>query len=387
MLFLFQNFYQISKDALIFRYLPIFCYNPIMQRKIIHVDMDAYYASIEQRDNPELKGRPVIVGGKPNERSVVSACSYEARKFGIHSAMPTATAYKLCPQAVFIYPRFDAYIHVSKLIRNIFREYTDLYEPLSLDEAFLDVTENKRNMEIATDIAKEIKTKIFFRTQLTASAGVSFNKFIAKVASDFQKPDGLTVIRPEQAEAFLEKLPVRKFYGVGEVTEKKMHALGIKTGADLKKLEKNKLISLFGSSGAYFYDIARGIDDSPVVNDWDRKSIGKEITLPEDILDKDKMTAVIGELANEVAQWLKDNNTKGRTITLKVKYYDFMSITRSVTLKEATDEGWIIIRHCSELLEKTLAGKKKIRLFGVSVHNFGSNEVPAVKENEQLGLF
>lgn len=353
-------------------------------RKIIHIDMDAFYASIEQRDNPELKGKPVIVGGKPDERSVVSACSYEARKFGIHSAMATRTAYKLCPQAAFVYPRFDAYEHASRLIRNIFHDYTPLVEPLSLDEAFLDVTECKQHGGVATDIAKVIKKKIFQRTHLTASAGVSYNKFLAKVASDYKKPNGLTVIRPSQALAFLDKLPVRKFYGVGKVTEKKMLTHGIKTGADLRKLEKAKLIQMFGKSGEYFYDIARGIDESPVVPDWERKSIGKETTFQIDILDVARLEKELDLLSKEVGDWLRSNKTRGKTITLKVKYLDFVSITRSKTLPHYIDDSLTIAKTVKELLDKTEAGKKKIRLLGVSVHNFEGDD----KEKKgQLELF
>ncbi|CAB1061728.1 DNA polymerase IV (EC [Olavius sp. associated proteobacterium Delta 1] len=259
-------------------------------RKIIHLDMDAFYASVEQRDTPELKGKPVIVGGDPNHRGVVAACSYEARKFGIHSAMASSTAYKLCPDAIFIRPRFDVYKAVSSEIREIFHEYTNLVEPLSLDEAFLDVTENFKEMVSATLIAKEIKNQIYSRTgRLTASAGVSFNKFLAKVASDINKPDGITVVTPEMAASFIDRLPIRKFFGVGKVTEEKMIGFGIKTGADLKKYKKEKLIQIFGKSGNYFYNIAHGKDDRPVEPNRIRKSIGKETTLPEDIDDTDQM--------------------------------------------------------------------------------------------------
>src|SRR5210317_1660639 len=234
-------------------------------RKIIHIDMDAFYASVEQRDRPELKGKPVIVGGDPQSRGVVAACSYEAREFGIHSAMASATAYRLCPDAVFIRPRFDVYRAVSSEIRKIFCEYTDLVEPLSLDEAFLDVTKNYMGMPSATLIAKEIKRKIYCKTgKLTASAGVSFNKFIAKVASDMNKPDGITVITPDMAEEFIDQLPIRKFFGVGKVTEAKMRSLGIQTGADLKRFQKEKLVEIFGKSGSYFFDIAHGMEHRPV---------------------------------------------------------------------------------------------------------------------------
>ena len=260
--------------------------------------MDAFYASIEQRDRPELKGKPVIVGGDPNSRGVVAACSYEARKFGIHSAMSSAMAYKLCPHAVFTRPRFDDYKAVSSVIRDIFCQYTDLVEPLSLDEAFLDVTENYRGMTSATLIAREIKQNIYNHTgKLTSSAGVSFNKFIAKVASDVNKPDGITVIPPEAADEFVAGLPIRKFFGVGKVTEEKMLHLGIKTGSDLKKFKKEQLVRLFGKSGTYYYNIVHGRDDRPVEPNRIRKSIGKETTLLEDIDDTDQMLEILENIA------------------------------------------------------------------------------------------
>lgn len=339
-------------------------------RKIIHIDMDAYYASIEQRDNPELKGKPVIVGGLPDKRAVVCSASYEARKLGVRSGMATKIAYKLYPNAIFLPPRFDAYIATAKIIKNIFYEYTDLVEPLSLDEAFLDVTENKKNIPYATEIAKEIKKKIFEITSLTASAGVSYNKFLAKIASDFNKPDGLTVITPENALFFIDNLPVGKFYGIGKATEKKMLSLGIKTGADLRKLSISQLIEHFGKSGKYFYDISRGIDESPVEPNSIRKSVGKEITLPEDTLNINTLYRIIDELSSELEKWLKENNIKGKTITLKIKYFDFKLITRSKTVKEPIFNSWIIANHTKELLTKTLAGKKKIRLIGIYISNF-----------------
>jgi DNA polymerase-4 len=309
-------------------------------RKIIHIDMDAFYASVEQRDRPEIEGKPVIVGGDPNSRGVVAACSYEAREFGIHSAMPSATAYKLCPEAVFIRPRFDAYRAVSSEIREIFYEYTDLVEPLSLDEAFLDVTENFKGMPSATLIAREIRKKIYEKTgKLTASAGVSFNKFLAKVASDINKPDGITVITPEMADEFIDKLPIRNFFGVGKVTEEKMLNLGIKTGADLKKYKKEQLIQIFGKSGGYFYDIAHGMDDRPVEPNRIRKSIGKETTFSEDIDDTDQMIEILDDIAVKLENSLIKREAKGRTITLKVKYFDFQSITRSITIDEPADSA------------------------------------------------
>ena len=337
--------------------------------------MDAFYAAVEQRDRAELRGQPVIVGGDPKSRGVVAACSYEAREFGIHSAMASSTAYRLCPDAVFIRPRFDVYRAVSSDIRKIFCEYTDLVEPLSLDEAFLDVTENYMNMASATLIAREIKKKIFNRTgKLTASAGVSFNKFIAKVASDINKPDGITVITPEMADAFIDELPIRKFFGVGKVTEEKMLNVGIKTGADLKRYKKEQLVQLFGKSGSYFYNIAHGRDDRPVEPNRIRKSIGKETTLIEDIDDINQMVEILENIADRLENSLIQREAKGRTITLKLKYFDFQSITRSVTIDEPADSASVIMKYVRPLLSKTEAGQKKVRLLGISISNFDDQE-------------
>ena len=340
-------------------------------RKIIHIDMDAFYASVEQRDRPELKGKPVIVGGDPNSRGVVAACSYEARKFGIHSAMAASTAYRLCPDAVFIRSNFDLYRAVSAQIREIFFEYTDLVEPLSLDEAFLDVTENYKKIDSATLIAKDIKKQIYKRTgKLTASAGVSFNKFIAKVASDMNKPDGITVVTPEMADEFIDRLPIRKFFGVGKVTEEKMLNLGIKTGADLKQYTKEQLIQLFGKSGSYFFNIAHGNDDRPVEPNRIRKSIGKETTFSEDLDDTDQMLQILETIAGRLENSLIKREAKGRTITLKVKYFDFQSITRSITIDEPADSASVIMKYVRPLLSKTEVGQKKVRLLGISISNF-----------------
>jgi DNA polymerase-4 len=355
-------------------------------RKIIHIDMDAFYASVEQRDRPELKGKPVIVGGDPNSRGVVAACSYEARKFGIHSAMPSSRAYKLCPHAVFLRPRFDVYRSVSNDIREIFQEYTDIVEPLSLDEAFLDVTKNKRGIASATLIAQEILKKIYEKTgQLTASAGVSFNKFLAKVASDFNKPNGITVITPDDATDFIDKLPIRKFFGVGKVTEEKMHNLGIITGADLKKMDKERLINIFGKAGNYFYNIAQGIDNRPVETEWIRKSIGKETTFSEDIDDKEQMIEILNQLAVKIENILKRDGREGMTVTLKVKYFDFQSITRRITVSEPIADADIIMKYVSSLLDNTEAGMKKVRLLGISISNF-TDESCKVRKCIQLPL-
>ncbi len=354
-------------------------------RKIIHIDMDAFYASVEQRDNPQLKGKPVIVGGQPDKRGVVAACSYEARKFGIHSAMSSARAYKLCPQAVFLYPRFDKYKAVSARIMEIFHEYTDLVEPLSLDEAFLDVTRNKKGIESATQIARQIRKDIFEKTGLTASAGVSYNKFLAKVASDYHKPDGLTVVTPDKAHSFIDRLPIRKFFGVGKVTEKKMLGLGIKTGADLKKLSKDDLIHIFGKYGGYFYNIAHGMDSRPVTVERIRKSLGKEITLSRDIDNIEEMCTILDHIAHEVENELKKRGLKGRTITLKVKYHDFQSITRSITVRRRTDRADEIMNHISSLLSDTDAGKTRVRLLGITLSNFEERPI-RTREDRQLIL-
>jgi DNA polymerase-4 len=344
----------------------------IVTRKIIHVDMDAFFASVEQRDRPELRGKPVVVGGDPHGRGVVSTCSYEARKYGIHSAMASSIAYRLCPNAIFIRPRFDVYKAVSDQIRKIFHDYTDLVEPLSLDEAYLDVTENKKGIPYATDIAREILKRIHKEIGLTASAGVSFNKFLAKMASDVNKPNGIFVVTPRIAPQFIDRLPIGKFFGVGKVTEKKMHAMGIKTGADLKKIEKEELIRRFGKVGNYYYNIAHGKDDRPVNPNRVRKSIGQERTLSIDIDNKKEMLEILKKLAEGVEKLMKNKRIKGRTITLKVKYYNFKSITRSITVTEPVCDAAVMMNYVAKLLEKTEAGKKKVRLLGISLSNFSN---------------
>ncbi len=343
-------------------------------RKIIHIDMDAFYASVEQRDNPSLKGKPVIVGGDPGRRGVVAACSYEARKSGVHSAMSSARAYRLCPEAIFLPPRFNVYKAISDEIIEIFLEYTDLVEPLSLDEAFLDVTINKKGIDLATQIAQEIKERILKTTALTASAGVSYNKFLAKAASDFNKPDGLTVVAPEKALGFIASLPIKKFYGVGKVTEAKMLSLGIKTGADLMAIKRDDLIRWFGKAGEFFFNIAQGYDLRPVVAERERKSIGKEVTLREDTDDAGLMTDIISQLSRSVSRIMKRENLIAKTVTLKLKYHDFQSITRSITLKSPTGDAETITHQALMLLRDTEAGMKKVRLLGVSLSNFPDND-------------
>lgn len=344
-------------------------------RKIIHVDMDAFYASVEQRENPSLKGKAVVVGGMPDSRGVVCTCSYETRKFGVRSGMSSAKAYRLCPRAVFIYPNMSLYASVSHQIREIMREFTDIIEPLSLDEAFLDVTLNKKNNPSGTLVAREILRKINRETRLTASAGVSYNKFLAKIASDINKPNGLTVIRPEEAEAFIEKLPIGKFFGIGKVTESRLKNIGITSGADLKKFDRIQMYKLFGKGGDFFYDIVRGIDDREVITDWVRKSYGREETYQTDLIEMEDIYNKLDEIATELSSLLKEDNIQGKTITLKVKYSDFVSATRSYTHRDIispTKEE--LLYHAKELLRKTEAGKKKIRLLGISVSNFPSEE-------------
>jgi DNA polymerase-4 len=346
--------------------------------------MDAFYAAVEQRDNPQLRGQPVIVGGDPGSRGVVATCSYEARAFGIHSAMSAARAYQLCPQAIFVRPRFNAYRAVSLQVRELFHEYTDLVEPLSLDEAFLDVTENKPGIKYGTRVARELLQKIHKRTSLTASAGVSYNKFLAKVASDVNKPAGLTVVTPEQAQEFIAELPIRRFHGVGRVTEKRMLSHGIATGADLRLCSLEDLQRWFGKSGHYFYNIARGIDHRPVVPNRLRKSIGKETTLNEDCIDKGEMMIILAKLAGQVSALLQARNTSGLTLTLKVKHDDFQNVTRSHTQGEPIDQADEILELAEQMLAKTEAGARAVRLLGLTVSNL-TTDIP-FDETAQMEL-
>lgn len=352
-------------------------------RKIIHIDMDAFYASVEQRDNPKLKGKPVIVGSDPDKRGVVCTCSYEARKFGVRSAMPSRQAYKLCPHGIFVYPRFDAYRQASQQIRKIFYEITDLVEPLSLDEAYLDVTHNKKGESSATRLAIEIKKRIFKETGLTCSAGVSYNKFLAKVASEHKKPNGIFVIRPEKATAFLDELPIGDFYGVGKVTKEKMQALGIYTGLDLKQAGIEKLTHYFGKSGAFYYFLALGEDDREVNPYRERKSYGKEVTLEKDLLEKEDIVQVLAAVAKELWEYLEEKQQCGRTITLKVKYDDFSQVTRRRTFNESLEGEGRILGEAVALLDKTEIGTQPVRLLGIAI----SNCPPADDAPRQLLLF
>jgi DNA polymerase-4 len=336
-------------------------------RKIIHIDMDAFYASVEQRDNPEL------------HRGVVAAASYEARQYGVRSAMSSYQAVKRCPQLILLPPRFDVYKSVSRQIHRIFAEVTDLIEPLSLDEAYLDVTHNKLGNASATLLAKEIKRRIREETGLTASAGVSYNKFLAKIASDYQKPDGLFVITPAMAETFIEQLPIGQFYGIGPKTASKLQALGIQTGRDLKNLPFAQMKAIFGKSADFYYHLVRGQDDRPVETNWVRKSVGSETTFPQDLHDIREMMAALAPLAQEVLEWMEKHQTYGRTITLKVKYADFQQHTRSRTMAHPFDNLPMILYWLERLLENTEAGKRPIRLLGLSMSNLTKNKPDTTK--------
>ena len=359
-------------------------------RKIIHIDMDAFYASVEQRDNPELRGKPLVVGGLPEGRGgVVATASYEARKFGIRSAMSSKQALQLCPHAVFVRPRFAVYKEVSKHIREIFGRYTDLIEPLSLDEAYLDVTEDKQGVGSAIDIANQIKKAIHDELQLTASAGVSINKFVAKIASDINKPNGLKFIGPSAIEAFMEALPVEKFHGVGKVTAEKMKKMGLHTGADLKQLTEEELVSRFGKAGHFYYQIVRGLDNRPVQPHRETKSMGAEDTFAYDLTGPDEMHLELDKIAQTVADRLQRYNLKGRTITLKVKYSSFKQITRNQSLTQPVGDADTLSRIAKELLAVTDLEDVKIRLLGISVSNFGEMLPKPKKEGPvaQLKLF
>ncbi len=361
-----------------------------IRRKIIHIDMDAFYASVEQRDNPELRGKAIAVGGSPEGRGgVVATASYEARKFGVRSAMPSKQARQLCPEVIFVRPRFAVYKEVSQKIREIFRRYTDLIEPLSLDEAYLDVTEDKLDIGSAIEIAKQIKQAIKDELQLTASAGVSINKFVAKIASDMNKPDGLTFIGPSGIEAFMEKLAVEKFFGVGKVTAEKMKKMGLFTGADLKKLPEDEMIKHFGKAGRFYYQIARGIDNREVQPNRETKSIGAEDTFAYDLTEIEEMNIELDKLSQTVCNRLQVYQLKGRTITLKIKYSDFKQITRNYSVSEPVCDFEVITDAAKKLLLATNPEGKRIRLLGVTLSNFGEI-APKQKKPEhpdQLELF
>ena len=353
-------------------------------RKIIHVDMDAFYASVEQRDDPALRGLPVAVGGR--QRGVVMAASYEARKFGVRSAMPSVTAKRMCPDLMFVKPRFDVYKEVSRQIRTIFLEYTPLVEPLSLDEAYLDVTTNLKNIPLASEIAREIRARILETTGLTASAGVSYNKFLAKLASDYRKPNGQTVIPPEKGPGFVEGLPVGRFHGVGPKTAEKMNRLGIHTGADLKAQSLDFLQQYFGSSGAYYHAIARGHDERQVVPNRPRKSVGSETTFMEDLGKLRDIEEGVASVLDDVWGYCERAGISGRTVTVKIKYADFQIVTRSRTLAEPLASRAELEQTSIELVRSIFPLEKKVRLLGVSLHNLGPRSDRMIPPQLTLGL-
>jgi DNA polymerase-4 len=353
-------------------------------RKIIHVDMDAFYASVEQRDNPELRGKPIAVGGGET-RGVVSAASYEARKFGVRSAMSGYLAKKKCPQLIFVKTNFDKYRAVSAQIRKIFYDYTNLVEPLSLDEAYLDVTVNKKGNPSATMIAAEIRKRIFEETGLTASAGISINKFIAKVASDYNKPNGQKTVNPDEVIEFLENLPIGKFYGVGKVTEEKMYQLGIFTGKDLKEKSVEYLTEHFGKSGSYYYYVVRGIHNSEVKPDRIAKSVGTEHTFNENLVSEVFMEEKLEQIAGELERRLKKKKIAGKTVTLKIKYSDFTVQTRSKTIQYFISDKSLIMEAVKELLYQEKP-KESVRLLGISLSNLNTDAENKVKKQVAVQL-
>ena len=353
-------------------------------RKILHVDLDAFYASVEQRDNPHYRGKPLVVGGLPQQRGVVVAASYGARKFGIHSAMPSYLALQKCPTLVFAPPRFEVYRSISTQIHAIFKHHTDLVEPIALDEAYLDVTQNKLGLPYATTIAKQIKAAILAETNLTASAGVSVNKFLAKMASGMNKPNGLTVILPEHAADFVAALPIEKFHGIGQVTATKMHNLDIHTGADLKQYSQAELVRHFGKVGHFYYLIARAEDNRIVEPNRLRKSIGAETSFTKDLDDSQVMLLELRTIAQTVQHRLESYQTLGRTITLKVKFADYERITRSKTVTAAVGKAEAINQVARELLASVYLEGRSVRLLGISLSNLdGATEPKAI----QLCLF
>jgi DNA polymerase IV len=354
-------------------------------RKIIHVDMDAFFASVEQRDDPALRGRPVAVGGE-SARGVVAAASYEARKYGVRSAMPSVTAKRRCPDLVFVRPRFDAYRSVSQQIRAIFADYTTLVEPLSLDEAYLDVTEDLRGIGVATRIAEEIRARIRAETGLTASAGVSYNKFLAKLASDQNKPDGLCVVTPAKGEAFVARLPVKRFHGVGPKTAEKMARLGIETGADLRAQSLAFLAHHFGSSGAYYHDLARGICHRQVKADRPYKSVSAEDTFFDDLVDEEALLAELDRIGRHVWRRIEEKGLSGRTVNLKVKYRDFQIVTRARSLDRPVSGETEFLGLGAALLRGLFPPVKSIRLLGLGLSSLGEEEAQANEREPALPL-
>jgi len=350
-------------------------------RKIIHVDMDAFYASVEQRDAPELRGLPVAVGGSPNGRGVIAAASYEARAFGVRSAMPSARALRLCPDLVFVRPQFAKYKAVSQQLHEIFRDYTDLIEPLSLDEAYLDVTENKQGLATATDVAKAIRARVAAELELTCSAGVSSLKFVAKIASDTRKPNGLTVVPPHRVLEFIHPLPLRKLWGVGPATEKRLTERGLHTIGQLAALPMPKARTLLGERGLYLWRMAQGVDNRGVRTERKRKSRSAEHTFSEDVVALSELDETIDRHAERICKPLRDAQLPGRTVVLKLRYDDFTTITRSQTLENPTHSEERVAEVAKALLRKTEAGERPVRLIGVGLSGFDT------EDDAQLDLF
>jgi DNA polymerase-4 len=355
-------------------------------RKILHVDMDAFFASIEQRDNPEYRGKPVIIARHPKENSgkgVVSTASYEARKFGVHSAMSAAEAYRLCPQGIFVSGNYEKYREVSQQVRAIFKRYTDIIEPLSIDEAFLDVTKNKMGLAYAMDVAKEIQTAIYQELNLTCSIGVSYNKFIAKLASDYQKPFGMTIITPKRAIPFLEQLPIEDYYGVGMRSAEKMHDLGIYTGADLKNLSQDECIQYFGKAGLALYERVRGVDNRPVKVSRVRKSIGKERTFYPFLYHDNEVEETLRKLAGSVSKAMKDKGVHGKVVTLKFRDADFTTVTRQRSLVDPIVDTADIYFYAADLWQEYGDVSKGVRLLGITL----SDLTEITFENIRLNLY
>lgn len=356
-------------------------------RKIIHIDMDAFFASVEQRDNPEYRDKPIVVGGSPSGRGVVAAASYDARKFGVRSAMASHKALQLCPHLIFVRPRFDMYRQVSHSIREIFSRYTDIIEPLSIDEAYLDVSDDKLGIGSAMTIAEEIRAAIRNELELTASAGVSINKFVAKVASDLNKPDGITFIGPSKIEKFMESLPVEKFYGVGKVTAAKMKKMNWHTGGDLKKLSEPELVKYFGKQGHFYFNIVRGIDNRPVQPFRETKSVGVEDTFEEDLISAADLNRELEKLADKLFERTRRRELRGRTLTLKIRFGDFSSITRSRSFLRPINERDEIWSAARELLFRELPEEgQRIRLLGITLSNFHETKLRG-GDPMQLSLF
>ncbi len=352
-------------------------------KKIIHVDMDAYFAAIEIREDPSLKGKCVIVGGSPNSRGVVSTCSYEARIFGVHSGMSSHQAWKLCPQGVFVHSHFHLYKEVSEQVRAIFHSYTDLVEPMSLDEAYLDVTENKIGEPDAVEIARRIKADILGATRLTCSAGVSFNKFLAKIGSELNKPDGLSVITPENAREILFRLPIEKFHGIGRVTAARMRKLGIQNGEDLFNQDLKSMLRHFGKTGLYYYQVVRGIDNRDVITESDPKSISCETTFDTDLNDIDELLSILQDLVDRLVNRMSYKNIQGKNVVVKIKYDNFEYITRSCPLPETSSDKSVLFDYAQKLLIANWESGRKIRLLGVGV---GKLELGDLQDCAQLEL-